>query len=360
VEWSLEDDEIVKQFHFKSRPCVDTISQFSMDSCTSTDREPVFIAAGDIRKRLSDNVVATKKTFERDPEDPSASALKEPWEVKERRIREGSPYGHLPGWRLHTAIIKCGDDLRQELLAYQVLAQLQRIWTEERVPLWVRPYKIIVTSDDSGMIEPIVNAVSLHQIKKHSRHSLLDYFVKEFGSQTTEEFLVARQNFVESCAAYSLVTYLLQVKDRHNGNILLDSHGHIIHIDFGFILSNSPGKNLGFETSAFKLTHEFVEVMGGLGGDMYEYYKILILRGLVAARKHMDRIVPLVEIMQTGSQLPCFGRGHATIKGLKDRFHMGLTEEQLQLTVDSMVESSINSLTTKLYDNFQYYTNGIL
>ena len=48
------------------------------------------------------------------------------------------------------------------------------------------------------------------------------------------------------------------------------------------------------------------------------------------------------------------------MRGLKDRFHMNLTEEQLQLLVDNLVESSLHSLTTKLYDGFQYLTNGIL
>jgi phosphatidylinositol 4-kinase len=62
----------------------------------------------------------------------------------------------------------------------------------------------------------------------------------------------------------------------------------------------------------------------------------------------------------TGSQLPCFGKGVGTISGMKDRFHMNLTEEQLQLLIDNMVDSSINSLTTRLYDGFQYLTNGIL
>lgn len=77
---------------------------------------------------------------------------------------------------------------------------------------------------------------------------------------------------------------------RHNGNILIDKEGHVIHIDYGFMLSASPGRNLGFEMSPFKLTSEQVELMGGVDSDMFTYYNTLILNGLLTARKYMDEV----------------------------------------------------------------------
>jgi hypothetical protein len=41
--------------------------------------------------------------------------------------------------------------------------------------------------------------------------SLLEYFLQEFGAVNSEEFLEAQQNFVRSCAAYCVVSYLIQV-----------------------------------------------------------------------------------------------------------------------------------------------------
>ena len=43
-------------------------------------------------------------------------------------------------------------------------------------------FRISVISNDCGFIEPILNTVSLHQIKKNSKMSLLDYFLQEFGN----------------------------------------------------------------------------------------------------------------------------------------------------------------------------------
>ena len=61
-----------------------------------------------------------------------------------------------------------------------------------------------------------------------------------------------------------------------------------------------------------------------------------------------------------GSQLPCFVRGSSTVRAMRERFHLNLTEEQLSELIDGMVETSMNSITTKIYDGYQYITNGIL
>ncbi|XP_055376561.1 phosphatidylinositol 4-kinase beta [Condylostylus longicornis] len=358
--WSQEDDDITAQYNIFKRKINerDSISQKSLDSDIGM---PTLFNIGDVRTRHCKNLSCENtKPFSNDPEDPSAAALKEPWHEKEQQIRESSPYGHLTNWKLLAAIVKCGDDLRQELMATQLLEMFKLIWDEEKVDAWVRPYKIVCLSDDSGLIEPILNTVSLHQIKKNSNKSLRDYFIQEYGDVEGIQFKAAQKNFVQSCAGYCLISYLLQVKDRHNGNILLHSDGHLIHIDFGFILSISP-KNLGFEQSPFKLTDEFVEVMGGMVSDRWDEFNYLLLKGLMAARKHMDRIINLVEIMRSNAQLPCFKNGcSGTVQNLRKRFHMNLTEQELERKVEQLVQDSLKSLSTKLYDGYQYFTNGIL
>lgn len=89
------------------------------------------------------------------------------------------------------------------------------------------------------------------------KKSLYDFFLMQFGDNNSSKHKKARQDFLQSLAGYSLLCYILQIKDRHNGNILIDRNGRLIHIDFGFMLSNSPGGNMRFESAPFKLTDEF-------------------------------------------------------------------------------------------------------
>lgn len=88
------------------------------------------------------------------------------------------------------------------------------------------------------------------------------------SSQKKKRMHEARNAFVQSMAGYSLLCYILQIKDRHNGNILLDGKGHVVHVDFGFMLSNSPG-NMNFEAVTFKLTKEYVDVMNGTNSKWF-------------------------------------------------------------------------------------------
>ena len=163
---------------------------------------------------------------------------------------------------------------------------------------------------------------------------------------------------MRSLAAYSLVCYVLQIKDRHNGNIMVDIAGHIMHIDFGFLLSNAPGKGLKFELAPFKLTGEQVEVIGGIQSKKFREYRELMRLGFMALQEHADKIIKLVEMMYLGqNDLPCFQLGENLIANLKQRLlPTGRVMNELECSryVDNLIDTSFDNWRTKAYDKFQY------
>jgi phosphatidylinositol 4-kinase len=181
-------------------------------------------------------------------------------------------------------------------------------------------------------METITDALSVHSIKKqaYSRmtavngvlpaYTLYDHFRETF---TGPAFRKAQDAFMKSLASYSVICYILQIKDRHNGNILIDKAGHIIHIDFGFMLGESPG-SLGFEVAPFKLTQDYIDILG----DRYDEWKALFGRLLRAV--DADRIKALA---------PATG---------------------FDADPDRLIAASSSSSFTALYDKFQQISQQVL
>jgi hypothetical protein len=199
-------------------------------------------------------------------------------EEQTERLKKSSPFGFLDTYKLFKIIVKSGEDLRQEQFATQLINEFYQIFKLEKVDCWVNPYEILATGNNVGIIEVVPNAISIDQLKRKSKNitSLKNFFECYFSPVNSARYKAAMKNFISSLAGYSLVCYFLQIKDRHNANILIDDNGHIIHIDFGFMLSNAPGKGLKFEKAPFKLTQEFVDVMGGVNSKYFTKFRKLL------------------------------------------------------------------------------------
>lgn len=291
------------------------------------------------------------------------AAFGESWDSKRQRLQQISPFGHLPGWDIVSMIGKSNDDLRQEVFALQLIQKFKDIFKRAKLPMWLKCYRIIATSSSTGLIETLINAISLDGLKKREGYvSLANHFEKSYGPVDSPRFLEARQNLIQSMAAYSLVTYFLQIKDRHNGNIMLSSEGHIIHIDFGFLLGIAPGGSFSIETAPFKLTAEMVEAMGGVGSESFQEFASLCTHGFIACQQNCDELCDFVEMMAHQSPYPCFsGKDTSYInQRFRSRFKVGLSKTETANHMMYLIRKSNSNYSTRQYDNFQRMTNGIL
>ena len=280
----------------------------------------------------------------------------EPKEKTFEKIYKTSSFKKFRTYRVKCFIAKANDDLIQEMFALQLIKKFEEIF--RGVGIFVKSYEVIITSETSGLIEFLNNTSSIDGILKNipKEWDLNKFYRTYFG----DSFKIAQKNFANSLAGFCLLSYYLDIKDRHNGNIMIDNKGHIMHIDFGFLLGTSP-KNLGFERAQFKLVKSYVDILDGLEGKMFKYFKSQIVKGLIETKKYYEIIATIIKIM-SHSNLACLSGQNVEdlINALHKKFLFGYSNEQVEKYVDEMIYNNYENFWTKKYDQFQYWTNGIL
>jgi phosphatidylinositol 4-kinase len=250
-------------------------------------------------------------------------------------------------------ILKTNDDCRQDQLALQLIGLFGRIFRLAGLPMRPTVYDIVTTSPGAGVIHVVPNAMSRDRVGRLTDGNLAAYLRLAHGPDGTAAHTRARTVFAESLAAYSVISYILQVKDRHNGNLLLTDDFGLVHIDFGFLFDSSPGGNFKFERAAFKLTREYLEVIGA--GAEWNRYETLVVRGFLAARDHREEIVAAVAAMAEAG----FGAfTPRTLGNLEARFVPLESQCGAAAHMRARIVESLQTITTGMYDRFQAAQNG--
>ncbi len=139
---------------------------------------------------------------------------------------------------------------------------------------------------------------------------------------------------------------------------MLDKSGHIIHIDFGFILGISPGHNLGFEVSPFKLSQEMIEVMGGRDSEIYRRFTVLTIQAFLATRLVMEPILSIVSAY-ADADLPCFQYKSYVLQRLRQRFMPQLSDVAAGQMMLQLIDKARRDWTGVAYDGVQKLQNNI-
>ncbi|CAL9779627.1 unnamed protein product [Musa acuminata subsp. burmannicoides] len=288
---------------------------------------------------------------------PLQSAAKVPIMITFNVVdKDGDPNDVMP----QACIFKVGDDCRQDVLALQVISLLRDVFEAVGLNLYLFPYGVLPTDYERGIIEVVPNTRSRNQMGETTDGGLYEIFQQDYGPVGSPTFEAAREMFMISSAGYAVASLLLQPKDRHNGNLLFDNKGRLVHIDFGFILETSPGNNMRFESAQFKLSHEMTQLLdpsGSMKSDTWSQFVSLCVKGYLAARRHMHGIVTTVLLM-VDSGLPCFSRGDP-IGNLRKRFHPEMSEREAANFMIRTCNDAYNKWTTAGYDLIQYLQQGI-
>lgn len=176
---------------------------------------------------------------------------------------------------IYEILFKNGDDLRQDMLVLQMLEVMDSIWKKHKLDCCLCVYPVLPMGTKIGMIGVVQDCSTLMEVQNKSSKSGKGgkISLNAFDTSTVnnylrgsfpvvKDYLECVDRFLMSCVAYSVATYVMGIKDRHNDNIMMTTDGRMFHIDFGHILGHGKTK-LGIQRdrTPFVLTEHIVNVV---------------------------------------------------------------------------------------------------
>ncbi|KAL4622829.1 phosphatidylinositol 4-phosphate 3-kinase C2 domain-containing subunit alpha [Arapaima gigas] len=250
-------------------------------------------------------------------------------------------------------MFKVGEDLRQDMLALQMIRIMDRIWLQEGLDLRIVNFKCISTGKDKGMVElvPASDTLRKIQVEYGVTGSFKDKPLAEWlrkYNPAEEEYEKASENFIYSCAGCCVATYVLGICDRHNDNIMLRSTGHMFHIDFGKFLGHAQMfGSFKRDRAPFVLTSDMAYVINGgeRPTSRFQLFVDLCCQAYNLIRKNAGLFLNLLSLM-TSSGLPEL-TGPQDLKYVYDALQPETTDAEATIFFTRLIESSLGSVATK-------------
>ena len=251
--------------------------------------------------------------------------------------------------KMYQAMLKVGDDMRQDMLILQVFRIMQKIWRDARLPVRLKTYRVVAIDQRSGMIEMVPDSSQISAIHAangllSSRSTWLHDYIRS-NNADHQSLKRARANFMISCACYCVGTYLLGIGDRHDGNIMLDKNGVLFHIDFGHILGNFKKKwFIRREHYKVKYSEDMHTVLDI--ANNYESFLSLIqeLYNAIRAKGHL--VFYLMKMMATGAMPEL--KGYEDLNYLVKRLKMEKSDRQVKDVLRTSLEKSKKSVMRRI------------
>uniref|UniRef100_A0A8D3CVG2 Phosphatidylinositol-4-phosphate 3-kinase, catalytic subunit type 2 alpha n=1 Tax=Scophthalmus maximus TaxID=52904 RepID=A0A8D3CVG2_SCOMX len=250
-------------------------------------------------------------------------------------------------------MFKVGEDLRQDMLALQMIRIMDRIWLQEGLDLRIVNFKCISTGKDKGMVELVPSSETLRKIQVEYgvtgsfKDKPLAEWLRKYNP-AEDEYEKASENFIYSCAGCCVATYILGICDRHNDNIMLRSTGHMFHIDFGKFLGHAQMfGSFKRDRAPFVLTSDMAYVINGgeRPTSRFQLFVDLCCQAYNLIRKHSGLFLNLLSLM-TSSGLPEL-TGSQDLKYVFDALQPHNTDAEATIFFTRLIESSLGSVATK-------------